>query len=237
MLIGSITNAASVIVGSALGLLFKKGIPRHFNKTVMGGLALCLLFIGVSGLNTSKQPLVVIMSMVFGAFIGEWLHLSTRLERFGTIVGRKFSGGSSGEGHSFAQGFAYASIFYCIGSMAVMGALQDGLRGDHTILFAKSAIDVTSSIFFASTMGPGVALSAIPIFLVEGGIAASAGFMASFLTEASIGELNCVGSVIVMGIGLNMLDVTKLKLANYIPAMFFPFILCPLFDFIAKLLH
>ena len=106
MLIGSITNAASVIVGSALGMLFKKGIPRHFNKTVMGGLALCLLFIGVSGLNTSKQPLVVIMSMVFGAFVGEGLHLNTRLERFGTMIGRKFASSASGEGHSFAQGFA-----------------------------------------------------------------------------------------------------------------------------------
>ncbi|MGM9998242.1 MAG: DUF554 domain-containing protein [Candidatus Bruticola sp.] len=234
MLVGSITNAVSVVVGSALGLLFKKGISKHFNKTIMGGLGLCLLYIGISGLSSGKQPLLIIMSIVFGALIGEALRLNTRLERVGTLIGRRFAGGSL-SGHTFSQGFVSASLFYCIGSMAFMGALQDGLCGDHKILFAKSAIDVTSSVFFASSMGAGVALSALPIFLVEGGIAACAGLAAPFLTPAAIGELNCVGSVIVIGIGLNMLDITKLKLANYIPAVFFPFILSPIFAYFANL--
>ncbi|MGM9992377.1 MAG: DUF554 domain-containing protein [Candidatus Bruticola sp.] len=234
MLVGSITNAISVIVGSTLGLLFSRGIPKHFNKTIMGGLGLCLLYIGISGLSSGKQPLLIIMSVVLGTLTGEALRLNARLEKLGTLIGRKFAK-SSGEGRNFSQGFISASLFYCIGSMAFMGALQDGLCGDHKILFAKSAIDVTSSVFFASSMGAGVALSALPIFLVEGGIAAGARLAAPFLTTAAIGELNCVGSVIVIGIGLNMLDITKLKMANYIPAVFFPFVLMPIFNYVSTL--
>ena len=146
------------------------------------------------------------------------------MHQLGDWVERKFGG--KGSKASLSEGFVTASLLFCVGAMAIMGALDSGLTGDHSTLYAKALLDGIISVVYASTLGVGVALSAIPIFLYQGAIALGASFLAPYLTEAVILEMKCVGSILILGLSLNMLGLTKLKVMNYVPAVFLPILLC-----------
>lgn len=146
------------------------------------------------------------------------------MHQLGDWVERKFGG--KGSKTSLSDGFVTASLLFCVGAMAIMGALDSGLTGDHSTLYAKALLDGIISVVYASTLGIGVALSAIPIFLYQGAIALGASFLAPYLTEAVILEMKCVGSILILGLSLNMLGLTKIKVMNYVPAVFLPILLC-----------
>lgn len=224
-MLGTIVNTIAVIIGAAIGILVKKGIPERLSDTMMKGIGLCTLFLGISGSLKGENSLILIISMVIGALLGEGIDLDAKLNRFGSWIESKFKS-KDGEKISIAEGFVSASLLFCVGAMTIVGSLQSGLQGDHEMLFNKSMLDFVSSIIFASTMGVGVMLSAAFVFVYQGAITLAAQWVAPFLTDTIIAEMTCVGSVIIIGIALNLLGITKLKVMNYVPAIFIPIILC-----------
>ena len=226
MLIGTLVNTATVIAGSLIGLFLGNILPKRLQDTVMKGLGLCTLFIGITGLMGGENTLITVLSMAIGAVIGELLDLDGHLNRFAEKLEKRFK--RDGGRTSLAEGFVTASLVFCVGAMTIMGALNDGLTGDHTMLFTKATLDFISSIIFASSLGLGVLFAAAAVLVIEGGIACLAGVMAPLLQydAAVIPEMTVVGSLLIVGLGLNLLGITKLKVMNYLPAIFLPILLC-----------
>ena len=226
MLIGTLVNTGTVIAGSLIGLFLGNILPQRLQDTVMKGLGLCTLFIGITGLMGGENALITVLSMAIGAIIGELLDLDGHLNRFAEKLEKRFK--LDGAKTSLAEGFVTASLVFCVGAMTIMGALNDGLTGDHTMLFTKATLDFISSIIFASSLGLGVLLAAVAVLVIEGGIACLAGVVAPLLQydAAIIPEMTVVGSLLIVGLGLNLLGITKLKVMNYLPAIFLPILLC-----------
>lgn len=226
MLIGTLVNTATVIVGSLIGMFLGNILPERLRDTVMKGLGLCTLFIGVTGMLGGENALITIISIAIGAALGELLDLDGHLNHFADGLEKKFQKNSSGK-TSLAEGFVTASLLFCVGAMTIVGALNDGLTGDHQMLFTKATLDFVSSMVFASSLGIGVLLAAAAVFVIQGGIACLASLLAPLLQHGNtIAEMTVVGSVLIVGLGLNMLGVTKLKVMNYVPAIFLPILLC-----------
>ena len=224
ILTGTIVNSAAIIAGSVAGILLGRFIPAHMSAAVEKGVALCVLYIGADGMLAGENTLVAILSIVFGAIIGELLRLDDRIHTLGDWVEKKF--GRKGLKTPLSEGFVSASLLFCVGAMAIMGALDSGLTCDHSTLYAKSVLDGITSVVYASTMGIGVALSAVPIFIYQGAISLGASFLEPYLTSAVILEMKCVGSILILGLSLNMLGLTKIKVMNYVPSAFLPILLC-----------
>lgn len=228
-MLGTIVNTVAVIVGASIGLLFKKGLPEKMTDALMKGLGLCTLFLGISGSLEGENSLILIISMVVGTVIGEWVDLEDKVNRLGVWVENKFKGkkqnGAAGK-TSIAEGFVTASLLFCVGAMTIVGSLQSGLQGNHEMLFNKSMLDFVAAIIFASTLGVGVILSSAFVLVYQGTITLLAQWVESLLTDIVINEMTCVGSVIIIGLGLNMLGITKFRVMNYVPAIFLPILLC-----------
>jgi uncharacterized membrane protein YqgA involved in biofilm formation len=225
-MIGSLINFVAILAGSAIGLLLHGGISQRVRDTLMQGLALCVLLIGVRGALRTQDVMVPILCTVAGGLLGEWIDIERRLQGLGDRLRRVFARGR--EDQRFAEGFVTASLVYCVGAMAIVGALDSGLRGDHTTLIAKSALDGISAIIFASTMGAGVAVSAVAVLIYQGAIALFAGQVAGWLTPEVIEEMTAVGGLLIIGIGINMLGIGKLRVGNLLPAIFLPVFCLPL---------
>lgn len=234
-LLGTVVNAAVVILGSSVGLLvhllagrtkkIREGKPsrgKELSAAVMTGLAFCALLIGVQGAIKAQNILVVILSMALGAAIGTLLDLDGKIVRLGDWVGEKI-GNRFG---NVSEGFVSASLLFCVGAMAVTGSLESGLSCNHDTLYAKSVMDFVASIVFASTMGFGVMLSAVSVLLYQGTITLLASLAQPYLSEFVITEMSAVGSLLILGIALNIMGLTKIKLMNYVPAIFLPILLC-----------
>ena len=224
-MLGTIVNTVAVIIGAALGMLLKKGLPHRMADTLMKGLGLCTLFLGISGSLKGQNSLILIISMVVGTIIGDGIDLEDKINRLGRWLEDKFKGKNSKQ-VSIAEGFVTASLLFCVGAMAIIGSLQSGLQGNHEILFNKSMLDFVAAIIFASTLGVGVMFAAVFVFVYQGVITILAQWISPFLSENVIAEMTCVGSVIIIGLALNMIGITKLKVMNYVPAIFIPIILC-----------
>ena len=251
-MLGTVVNTVAVLVGSLIGLLCKKAIPQRLSDTVFKGLGLCTMFIGITGVfQDGTNTLVVIMSVVLGAVIGEGVDLDNKVNSLGKWLENKVNKGEKENGKvSVAQGFVSASLLFCVGAMTIVGSLQSGLMNDHTTLFVKSILDFVAAIVFASSLGIGVTFSAAFVFVYQGVISFGSYLLGGlFSTSAdmlantaeltpfmvTVNTMNCVGYIIIVGLALNMLGVTKLKVMNYVPAIFMPILLCPLADFITTL--
>jgi len=221
-MIGAIVNTLAAVVGGLLGSLLKKGIPERFADLVQKGLALCVLYIGIKGSLVGTNTLVTILSLVLGAILGELMNIDGAIERLGAWAQRKLSKGGSRLG----EGFVTASLLFCVGSMAVVGSLQSGLTGNHETIFTKSMLDFVSAIILASTLGLGVCLSGAFVLVYQGAIVLLARWAAPILSDYVVAEMSCAGSLLIVALGLNMLGITKLKVANLLPAMFLPIIFC-----------
>ncbi len=224
-MLGTIVNTVAVIIGASIGMVLKKGIPDKLSDTMMKGLGLCTLYLGISGSLDGKNSLILIISIVIGALIGEGIDLDAKLNQLGNWLENKFKSKEGGK-VSIAEGFVSASLLFCVGAMTIVGSLQSGLQGNHEMLFNKSMLDFVAAIIFASSMGIGVMLSAAFVLVYQGAITLLAQWVAPVLSDVVIAEMNCVGSVIIIGIALNLLGITKLKVMNYVPAIFIPIILC-----------
>ncbi len=226
-MLGVIVNTITIIGGGIIGLIINKGIPERLNKTIMDGIALVVMYIGISGALKGDNPLYVVICISIGAFIGELIDFDKLLNKFGEYMDKKFSKNKVDEddGKELSKGFVSASLLFCVGAMAVVGAIQSGLNGDHSTLLAKSVLDGVSSIFFAASMGLGVILSSIAVFIYEGIIALGAGALSSILSDSVVTYMTCVGSLLIFALGLNMLKICNIKVANLLPSMFIPIIL------------
>lgn len=231
-MLGTIVNALAIIAGAILGILLKKGIPEKISTIIMQAVGLCVLYIGLSGTLKGENSLVIIISMVLGAILGSILDLDDKLNKLGLFCEKNFS--KSGGNGNFAQGFVTASLLFCVGAMAIVGPLQSGLSNDNSTLFTKSILDGISSIIFASQFGIGVSLSALAVFVYQGTIALLAQWVAPILSEVAICEMTCVGSLLIIGLALNILKITKIKVMNFVPAIFLVPIVLWTYNFIAN---
>lgn len=222
VLLGSLVNGAVVVVCGLLGALIGSKLPERISKTVMSGMALCILFIGIDGALSGDNTLITIISVAVGALIGEIINLDKWLNRFGNFLQKKIGGA----GGSFGEGFVSATLLICVGAWAITGAMDAGIRGSHTSFYAKAVVDGVSCFIMATTLGYGVALSGIVLFIYQGGLALASTLIEPYLTTPVINELTCVGSLLIIAIGLNMLGLTKIKVVNLLPAVFIPIILC-----------
>ncbi len=233
-MLGVFINVATVLAGGSLGLLLRGGIPQRVRDTVMQALGLSVLLVGALGAIKTADVMAVIICMVIGALLGEWINIEKRLEGLGVRAERLLSRGR-GQGGSFVQGFMTASLVFCVGAMSVVGSLESGLSGNHATLTAKALMDGVASVFFAASLGPGVLLSAAAILVYQGAITLGAGLIAPLLTDPIVLEMSAVGGVIIVGIGINMLELGKIRVGNLLPAVFIPMAYVPLAAWIGGL--
>ena len=224
-MIGVLVNTLTVIVGSTIGLLFRKLIPEQWTDFIMKGIALCTLYIGIDGALEGTNTLVTIISIAVGALIGAALDLDDKLNRFASGLENRFKKEGSG-GSTIADGFVTASLLFCIGAMTIVGSLQAGLTGDNTMLYTKATLDFISSLIFAASLGIGVLFAAAFVLVFQGAIVLVAQAVSPFLTDYVVSEMTCAGSILIIALGLNILGVTNLKVMNFLPAIFLPIVLC-----------
>ena len=220
ILLGSLVNGGAIVVGGLVGMFAGKLLPERLRTSVMAALSLMTIGIAVPGLLKSSNALIPIISMVIGTIIGELLNIDAAVNKLGENLQKRFSVSR------VTEGFVTGSLVFAIGALAVMGPLQSGLQHQHDLLFSKSVIDGVASIVFASTLGLGVALSGLMVFAVEGSIALLASVVAPYLGEAVVNEITFVGSLLIVGISLNLLGITKLRILNMVPAILLPILLC-----------
>lgn len=231
-MIGTLINVAAILVGAALGLVLRRGMKPLVSQTVMQGVGLSVVLIGLSGALETENTLLVILSMVLGGVAGSLLDIQARMDRLGQWAQRRLSRGGDGADNTFAQGFVTASLVFCVGAMAVVGALDSGIRGDHSTLIAKSALDGVAAAVFASSMGVGVMLSAVPVLVYQGLIALLGTVVAPLLSDSVITEMSAVGGLLIAAIGLNMVLDKDIKVANLLPAILVPFLYFPIYRLI-----
>lgn len=237
---GTLINIIAIIAGGAIGVILKKGIPERFKTTIMQAIGLSVVIVGISGALqgiftvTSQGKLDrnyitgMILSLVAGSLLGEAIGIEEGLDRLGIWFQNKFAQNESG----FAKGFVTASLVYCVGAMAIVGALEDGLYGKTDILLAKAMLDGISAIVFSATLGIGVIFSALPVLVYQGAITVLAGVLKPLLSDVVVSQMSLTGNVLILAIGLTMLEIKKFRVGNMLPAIFIPFIYALLCDLV-----
>ena len=220
VLLGTIINVLLIVIGAIIGR-FLHNIPERMKETVMYGIGLAVAVIGIQMTFASTQILIVIISIVVGAVLGEWLDLDEKVNQLGQWIERKMP--KKQKGPSVAQGFVTATLIFVVGSMAIIGAIDSGLRNDHDVLIMKGIIDGFTSIILSSTLGIGVAFAALPVFLYQGLITLFSTQISKFipteLLDFFISEMTATGGLMIFAIGLNLIGITKIRVANLIPGI------------------
>ncbi len=222
---GVIVNCITVIIGSIVGMVFKNLIPEKVTDGIMVGIGLCTLYIGISGALVGENQLVLILSMAIGAVIGFILDIDGKINKLSDFVTSRVD--KNGNNSNASQGFVTACLIFCVGSMTLVGSIQAGVSGDNTLLITKSILDLVSSMALAATFGYSVLLSAVFVLLFQGGLVLLAQLAGPVLTQPLQNEMICAGSVLIIGLGLNIIGVSKIKVANYLPAMLVAPIITP----------
>ena len=217
-MLGTIANVVAIVLGGIAGTVIKKGVPPKIAGTVVKGLALAVLLVGVENALKVNNLLLVMLSMVVGGIAGELWDVDQRLKNFGDAIERK----CKGKGGKVSDGFVTGTLLYCVGAMAIVGSLESGLSGNHQILFAKAVLDGIMSLIFASTLGIGIALSGLSVLLYQGSITMAATSLQPLLSEAVKADTSAIGGLLIIGMSLNMLELDKIKVANLLPAIFIP---------------
>ena len=218
-MIGTFVNVAAIVLGTALGVLLKRGISPKAQKVVMQGLGLCVLLVGIMSAITTQLPLLLVISISLGGFLGVMIGIERRLDAWGVRTEARFHREGS---VCFAEGLVTASITFCVGAMAILGSVESGLHHNYQLLFIKAALDGFLSMILATTFGFGIALSAIPVLLYQGAVTLGAGLVAPLLSDAMMTEVSAVGGVLIMGIGISLLDIQKIHVGDMLPAVLFP---------------
>lgn len=238
---GTIVNALTIIAGGLLGIILPR-ISEGVRNTVMQGLGLAVTVLGISMALQSSHFLIVIMSLVLGGIAGEALRIEAKMYQLGEFLEKRLQKSPPGEGQrGIAEAFVTTTLIYCIGAMAILGSIDSGLRHNHDILYTKSMLDGFSAILFASTLGAGVLLSAVSVFLYQGAITLTAALFAFGMNEtllhAMITEVTAVGGVLIIAIGLTLLSIKKINVANLLPSLFIAALSVPIRDAILQLLQ
>ena len=218
---GTIINVIAILIGGSIGLLFGSRIPERFKLTIIAGMGLFTVAMGMQMFFKGENQLIVLGAMILGTILGEWLGIEDRLQAFGLTLEKRFSSDNeSGAGSRFVRGFMVSSLLFCIGPMAILGSIQDGLTGDYNLLAVKSTLDGFASVAFASTLGIGVMFSSIIILIYQGGISLLAGLLSSLIRNPMMNEMTATGGVILTGLGIsNLLEIKKIRVGNFLPAL------------------
>ena len=224
-MIGTLINSALILIGTALGLLLRRGIPERVRTALMTAMGLATILIGLKGALGTGDTLCVIICLALGGALGSALNLELRLEHFGQWIERKM-GAHQAEG-SISKGFVTATLVYCVGAMAIVGSISSALQGDHSTLIAKGIIDGLTAIVFTSTLGIGVGLSAFSVLLYQGLISLLAVWVSPILTSQVITEMSAVGGLLIAAIGLNMIYDKHIPVGNLLPSIFVPVLYLP----------
>ncbi|MBQ9852430.1 MAG: DUF554 domain-containing protein [Ruminiclostridium sp.] len=237
-MIATIINCLLIVLGSACGLLLKGKLPQRFLTVLTQALGLCVVGIGMTSAIATNNTLCVVVCLVIGTILGEAINIEKRLDTVGESLRKKFEKNAAGSS-TFTEGFVSASVLFCVGAMAIVGSINAGIHGDYAVLISKSVIDGVTAVSMTSVLGIGVAFSALPILLYQGGLTLLAGLVAPFLQQAVITEMSAVGGCIIVGIGLNMLDLPKdrLRVGNMLPAIFLPLVYLPLASYLTQIFH
>lgn len=227
---GVLVNTVAVVAGSGVGLIFKKNIPEKLTNAVMKAIALCTIAIGVTGVLRGENQLVMIISLVFGTLIGTLIDIDSKITKLGDKIQSKRK---NSDGQGFSQGFVTASLLFCVGAMTIVGSMNAGISGDNEMLYTKSVLDLISSAMLSASLGIGVLFSALFVLVFQGGLVLLSMFLGSFLSDFAIAELVCAGSVMILALGLNVLNVTKIKVSNMLPAIILVPFVCELAQLIA----
>lgn len=232
-MIGVVVNTATVLLGSTIGMLLKKAIPKKITDAVMIALGLCTIYIGISGALEGTNTIVAIISMVLGTAIGTAIDLDKHLNSLGDKIGRKFKGGS--QGGAIAQSFVTGSLLFCVGAMTIVGGLKAGLEGDNELYFTKAIMDFILSMMLSVSLGIGVVFSSAFVFVFQGAIVLLSGALAPVLSDTAIAQITCVGSLMIIALGLNLIGIAKLKVANFLPALILAPIALAIYDRVAAM--
>lgn len=217
-MLGVIVNVITVIIGSTIGLLFKKGIPERISKAVMTGIGLCTIYIGISGVIECKDPLTMIISIVLGVAIGTLFRIDDGINKIGAFISSKFK--KSGKNSAVAEGFVTACLVFCIGAMTITGSIEAGLNNNNDILFTKSLLDLVSSAVLSVSLGVGVVFAALFVLVFQGGLVLLSQLLSGILTDpAIITSITSTGGLLILALGLNIIGVTKIKVADFLPAI------------------
>ena len=218
---GTFINIAAILIGGAIGLIFGARIPEKFKSTVIAGMGLFTMAMGLQMFLKSNNQLIVLGALIIGALLGEWIGIEDILQAFGQSLEKRFSRETEmGSGSRFVRGFMVSSLLFCIGPMAILGSIQDGLTGDYNLLAVKSTLDGFAAIAFASTLGVGVMFSSLIILIYQGGISLLAGQLNAIVTDPMMAEMTATGGVILIGVALsNLLEIKKIRVGNFLPAL------------------
>lgn len=228
---GVLVNTVTVIIGSGVGLLFKKAIPEKLTNAVMTAIGLCTIAIGIGGIIKGQNQLVMIISLVLGTIVGTLIDIDGRLSKLGDKLQKKRENGNKmhSDSATFSQGFVTASLLFCVGAMTIVGSMNAGISGDNQMLYTKSVLDLISSSMLAASLGFGVMCASAFVLVFQGALVALAMILGSFLSDFAVAELICAGSVMITALGLNLIGVTKIKVANLLPGLIFVPFVCMLF--------
>ena len=214
-MIGTIVNTAAIVIGGTIGLLLKKNMPERINSIYFQAVGLFTLAIGISMVVKMEHILIVVGSLAIGSLLGEWLNLEVGAERMSAYLKKKFRVGSD----KFSEGLVTSFLLFCIGSMTILGTIQEGTGGSSDLLFTKSLMDFFSAMLLASAFGTGVLVSAIPVLLFQGALTLLAMYASSFFTSTIIQGLTSIGGILLIGLGINILEIKKLRIMNMLPAL------------------
>jgi uncharacterized membrane protein YqgA involved in biofilm formation len=218
---GTFINVAAILIGGTIGLIFGARIPERFKNTVIAGMGLFTAAMGLQMFFKSGNQLIVLGAIIIGAMLGEWIGIEDWLQTLGQTLEKRFSRDTeTGAGSKFVRGFMVSSLLFCIGPMAILGSIQDGLSGDYKLLAVKSTLDGFASIAFASTLGIGVMFSSLIILVYQGGISLLANQLNAIVTDPMMAEMTATGGVILMGVAFNnLLEIKKIRVGNFLPAL------------------
>lgn len=224
---GVLVNTGTVIIGSLLGFFLKKGIPKRLTDAIMTTIGLCVIAIGITGVMKGQNQLVMVISMVVGVMVGTLLDIDGKINTLGDKLNARFK--SDKDTASISEGFVTASLLFCVGAMTIVGSINAGISSDNEMLYTKSLLDLVSSTMLGASLGIGVFFSSVFVLVFQGALVALSIVLGSFLSDLAIAEIICEGSVMIIAIGLNLIGITKIKVANMMPALIFVPFVCMLF--------
>lgn len=222
---GAVVNFFLVILGTTLGLLFKKSLPERIQNILMTGMAFCVFYIGVTGIFQEKANILVIIAcMAIGAIIGEVIDLDKLVNTIGKTIENKWN--KNGTNVSISKGFVSATLLFCVGAMTIVGSIDSGISGNNATLYSKSVIDCVAAMALTSSLGIGVIFASLSVLFIEGGLTVLATIVSPILTEYIISQMSVIGSLLIVALSFNMLGITKIKVMNFVPAILLPILLC-----------
>ncbi len=228
---GVLVNVLTVLIGSTVGLLLKKQIPEKLTNAVMTAIGLCTVAIGITGVIKGQNQLVMIISLALGTIIGTLIDIDGKLTKIGDKLQKKGENGEN-EKSTFSQGFVTASLLFCVGAMTIVGSMNAGISGDNQMLYTKSVLDLISSTMLGASLGIGVLCSSVFVLVFQGGLVALSMVLGSFLNDFAVAELICAGSVMIIALGLNLIGITKIKVANLLPGLILVPFVCKIFEMV-----